>query len=152
MIDLDTFLTTLYVMGDDCCQSEREPERLTPGPQAAVSRSEIVTLAMFGQLVQFPRERAYYRYAEHHLQKAFPSFPDRRQFNRQQREYQDVILIVSQFLVQNMHARNCAYEVIDSTAAVTRDSKRRGTGWRGRRISAGAIAAAGRKASICCGA
>ena len=34
MIDLDTFVTTLYVMVDDFCQSNDEPERPKPGPQA----------------------------------------------------------------------------------------------------------------------
>ena len=34
MIDLDTFLTTLYVMVDDFCHWELEQERPKPGPQA----------------------------------------------------------------------------------------------------------------------
>jgi hypothetical protein len=34
MIDLDMFLITLYVMVDDFCQSEFEPEMPRPGPQA----------------------------------------------------------------------------------------------------------------------
>src|SRR5438445_5721643 len=53
MIDLDTFITTLYVMVDDFCQSKDEPERPKPGPQASLSRSEVITLALFGQWVQF---------------------------------------------------------------------------------------------------
>src|SRR6266568_8283217 len=129
MIDLDTFLTTLYVMVDDFCQWELAPERFKTGPRAALSRSEIITMALFGQWVQFPSERAFYRYAEHHLREAFPTLPDRSQFNRHQREHRDAITAFSLFLVQEMYAQECAYEVIDSTAAVTRDSKRRGTGW-----------------------
>ncbi len=84
-MDLDTFLTTLYVMVDDFCQSELEPERPRPGPQASLSRSEVITLALFGQWVQFKSERAFARYAHQHLREAFPQLPDRSQFNRLQR-------------------------------------------------------------------
>jgi len=128
-MDLDTFLTTLYVMVDDFCQSELEPERPKPGPQASLSRSEVITLALFGQWVQFKSERAFARYAHHHLREAFPQLPDRSQFNRLQRNHRDAITAFALFLVQLLQAQHTAYEVLDSTAAVTRDAKRRGLGW-----------------------
>lgn len=129
MIDLETFITILYVMIDDYCQSELEREPAKPGPRASLSRSEIITLALFGQWVQFPSERAFYRYAQHHLQEAFPHLPDRSQFNRLQRSHHDEITAFALFIVQMLQAQHTAYEVIDSTAAVTRDAKRRGLGW-----------------------
>jgi hypothetical protein len=128
-MDLDTFLTTLYVMADDFCQSKLERERPKPGPQASLSRSEVITLALFGQWVQFPSERAFYRYAQHHLREAFPHLPARSQFNRLQRSLRDEITAFALFVVQVLHAQETAYEVLDSTAAVTRDAKRRGLGW-----------------------
>jgi hypothetical protein len=81
------------------------------------------------KLVQFPSERAFYRSAEHHLRGAFPSLPDRSQFNRLQRSYRDEITAFSLCLVQLLQAQDTAYEGLDSTAAVTRDGKRRGLGW-----------------------
>ena len=129
MIDQDTFLTTLYVMVDDFCQSELGPEMPQPGPQASLCRSEVITLALFGQWVQFPSERAFYRYAQHHLREAFPQLPDRSQFNRLQRTHRDAITAFALFVVQVLQAQQTAYEVLDSTAAVTRDAKRRGLGW-----------------------
>src|SRR5215469_2274349 len=45
------------------------------------------------------------------------------------RGYRDTITAFGLYLVQLMQAQNCCYEAIDSTAAVTRDAKRRGTGW-----------------------
>ena len=122
-MDLETFVTTLYVMVDDFCQSELEPEEPKSGPQASLSRSEVITLALFGQWVHFPSERAFYRYAEHHLQAAFPQLPDRSQFNRLQRVHRDAITAFALFLVQVLQAQRCAYEVLDSTAAVTRDAR-----------------------------
>ncbi len=129
MIDLDTFITTLYVMVDDFYQANDEPEKPKPGPQASLSRSEVITLAVFGQWVQFKSERAFYRYASQHLREAFPRLPDRSQFNRLQRTHRDAITAFALFLVQLLHAQETAYEVLDSTAAVTRDAKRRGLGW-----------------------
>ena len=74
-MDQDTFLTTLYVMIDDFCQSHGLAEKHRPGPAASLSCSEVVTLAVFGQWGQFKSERAFYRYAESHLRAAFPPCP-----------------------------------------------------------------------------
>src|SRR5215471_21593232 len=129
MIDLDTFLTTLYVMADDFCQSRCPKAKHVPGPMASLQCSEVITLALFGQWVQFPSERAFYRYAQQHLLAAFPQLPDRSQFNRLQRMHRDAITAFALFPVQLLQAHRCAYEVLDSTAAVTRDAKRRSLGW-----------------------
>src|SRR5258708_38181927 len=116
-------------MVDDFCQLRLEPERPKPGPQASLIRSEVITLALFGQWVQFKSERAFYRYAHHHLREAFPQLPDRSQFNRLQREHRDAITAFALFLVQLLlQAQHTAYEVLDSAAAGTRDAKRRGLG------------------------
>jgi hypothetical protein len=129
MIDVDTFLTTLYVMADDFCQSCLTHEKQNPGPIASLQCSEVIPLALFGQWAQFPSERAFYRYAQQHLREAFPDLPDRAQFNRLLRTQRDAMTAFGLYLVQLLQAQHCAYEVLDSTAAVTRDSKRRGTGW-----------------------
>jgi hypothetical protein len=129
MMDLDTFLTTLYVMIDDLCKSELPVEPKHPGPQASLSRSEVITLALFGQWTQFPSERAFYRYVVHHFREAFPRLPDRSQFNRLERQYRDAITAFALHVGVQMQAQDCPYEALDSTGAVTRDAKRRGAGW-----------------------
>ena len=129
MIDVDTFITTLYVMIDDFCQSQMPQEVARPGPQAALSRSEVVTLSLFGQWVTFQSERAFYRYARQHLRAAFPCLPARSQFNRLQRTSAEAITAFGLFLVQQTDAQHCPYERIDSSGIATRDAKRRGAGW-----------------------
>ena len=129
MVDIETFLTTLYVMSDDFCNSQLPAETIHPGPHACLSRAEVITLALFGQWVQFPSERAFYRYAQCHLRAAFPALPDRSQFNRFMRAHRDAIIAFGLYLVELMQAQHCLYEALDSTAAVTRDAKRRGRGW-----------------------
>ncbi len=129
MVDVDTFITILYVMIDDFCQSQQPMDRQRPGPQAALSCSEVITLALFGQWAQFPSERAFYRYAERHLRGAFPTLPDRSQFNRLQREHTRLITAFGLYLVGVLNAQQCFYERLDSSGVATRDAKRRGEGW-----------------------
>ncbi len=89
----------------------------------------MITLALFGQWGRFASERAFYRYAQQHLRPAFPQLPDRSQFNRLLRKLRDAITAFGLHLANLLKAQACLYEVLDSTAAVTRDAKRRGTGW-----------------------
>ncbi len=81
MIDVDTFLTTLYVLVDDFCQS-RSPKGRPPAPDASLSPAEVLTLAIFARWSRFVSERDFYRYADSRLRQAFPTLPDRSQFNR----------------------------------------------------------------------
>jgi hypothetical protein len=128
MVDVDTFLTTLYVMVDDFCKTSLPPE-LLPGPQAALSRSEVVTLALFGQWQGFGSERGFYRYAQRHLRAAFPQLPTREQLNRQMRQPYDALVSFFLHLVALLAAQRCLYEALDSAGVPTRDAKRRGAGW-----------------------
>src|SRR5215831_16735515 len=113
MVDVDTFLTTLYVMVDDFCKLSLPPEP-HPGPQAALSRSEVVTLAI---------------YAQRHVHTAFPTLPTREQFNRQVRQQYAALVACFLHLVQLLAAQRCPYEALDSFGIPTRDAKRRGAGW-----------------------
>lgn len=136
MIDMDTFLTTLYVMVSDFCKSELEPET-RPGPQASLSRDEVITLAIFGQWGRFESERGFYRYADCHLRAAFPTLPHRTQFNRLMRRHQEAIVAFGLHLVERLNARQCAYEVLDKSAVAVRSVKRAGSGWLAGQIDIG---------------
>lgn len=63
MLTPDTFLLTLYVLVDDFCKAHLPAAEIRPGPAASLSRSEVVTLAVFSQFRQFKSERAFCRYA-----------------------------------------------------------------------------------------
>jgi hypothetical protein len=128
MVDVDPFLTTLYVMADDFCKPSLPPEP-HPGPQAALRQSEVVTVAMFGQWQNFGSERGFYRYAQRHLRAAFPSLPTREQFNRHVRQQHTALVAFFRHLVRLLAAQRYAYEALDSSGVPTRDAKRRGAGW-----------------------
>jgi Transposase DDE domain len=100
-----------------------------PGPQASLSRSEVITLSLFGQWACFPSERAFYRYAQRQLRVAFPTLPHRTQFNRLLRSPYAAIVACFLHLVDRLDGRHERYEALDGSAVPTRDAKRRGAGW-----------------------
>ena len=128
MVDFDTFLTTLYVMMEDFCKAHLPPD-WHPGGLAALTRSEMLTLAIASQWQCFGSERGFYRYARRHLRGAFPNLPDRSQFNRWLRQQQAALAACNSYLVQLLDARQCLFEALDGTAVPTRAVKRRGWGW-----------------------
>src|SRR3989442_6385526 len=128
MVDVDTFLTTLDVMVDDVCMRSLPPEP-PPGPQAALTRSEVVTLALCGQWQGCGRERGLYHYAQCHLRAAFPQLPTREQYHRQVRQPQTALVAFLLSLVHLLAAQRCADDARDSSGVPTRDAKRRGAGW-----------------------
>jgi hypothetical protein len=113
MVDVDTFLTILYVMVDDFCQSQPQKEHPRPGSEASMSPSEVVTLAIFARWSCFTSERDFYRYAMRHLHDLFPTLPHRSQFNRSVRNHLDLIEEVALHLAQTMEAQKCPYEALD---------------------------------------
>jgi Transposase DDE domain len=128
VVDVDTFLTILYVMVDDFCQSRPQKEQ-HPGPDASLSPSEVLTLAIFARWARFTSERDFYRYASTRLIGAFPSLPDRSQFNRSVRHSLSLIEEIALHLAEMMETQKCPYQALDSSAMPVRDAKRRGEGW-----------------------
>ena len=124
MLDADAFLTTLYVMVDDFCKANL-PAEVRPGPEASLSRSEVVTLAIFGQWARFASERDFWRFAQARLRGAFPKLPDRSQFNRLMRTHHDAIVAFGLSFAQEA----ADYEALDTLPVTVRQYKRRGRGW-----------------------
>ena len=127
MLDVDTFLTILYVTVDDFCQSQ--PPKRKPGPHPSLCASEVITLSLFARWSRFSSERDFYRYAQTNLTDAFPSLPERSQFNRLVRSHTELIEAFYLHLVALLEVRKRPYEALDSSAMPTRDCKRRGHGW-----------------------
>src|SRR5215218_610539 len=116
-------------MVDDFCHSQPPKDR-RGGPEASLTPSEVVALAIFSRWNRFSSERNFYRYARRHLRDAFPTLPHRSQFNRLVRTHLDLIEAVALYLAEAMEAQKCAaYEALDSSAMPVRDAKRRGSGW-----------------------
>jgi hypothetical protein len=128
MYEPETFLTELYVWIDEQVKADPPPER--PGPPAALSPSEVATLAIYAQWSRFRSEADFYRHAATRLRPLFPRLPSRPQFNRQVRAVQDLITRLAPRLAQALaQGDERAYEVLDGTGVATRNAKRRGRGW-----------------------
>ncbi len=128
---LDTFLTALYVLADDFCNSRDLPTR--PGPAPALAPAEVLTLALLSRLPRFASERDFYRFAEQNLRGAFPTLPDRSQFNRALCAADALMIAMLHHIADALrgpsHGRpSAAYEALDTTAVPVRNAKRRGSG------------------------
>jgi hypothetical protein len=149
MLEVDTFLTTLYVIADDFCQSH--PPNKRPGPQPSLSEGEVITLALFARWGRFSSERDFYRYAETRLRGAFPTLPDRSQFNRLVRSHVGLLEAFVSHLAALLSARKSLYEALDSSAMPTRGTPSAGDtdGSPGVPTSVGVIAWDGTRGSGC---
>ncbi|MGH7158432.1 MAG: transposase [Candidatus Saccharimonadales bacterium] len=116
-------------MADDFFKNNPVPRQKHPGTDASLTQSEVVTLAVFGQWSRFQSERDFYRYAQANLRSAFPTLPDRSQFNRLLRKHYVAIVSFFLYLGELPQAQLSPYEALDSSGVPTRDAKRRGAGW-----------------------
>ena len=102
-------------MVDDFCHYQRPKRR--SGPKASLSESEVITLAIFARWGRFASERDFYRYAETKLRGAFPTLPDRSQFNRLVRSQVGLIEEVALYLAaEAMGNSEGPYQSLDSSA------------------------------------
>lgn len=128
-MDLDTFITTVYVMIDDYCKTQEVKRTKTCGPIPSLTISEVLSLVLMSRWNRFSSDRDFYRFADQHLRAAFPSLPDYSQFNRLMRASGNELNNFNQFLWVCMQAQACVYEALDTMGCATRNSKRRGEGW-----------------------
>jgi hypothetical protein len=88
MMDLDSFLVSLYVFVEDWWH-EHHPSassmRKKPGRPALISDPEVITLAILAQWPRFRSERDFWRFAWAHLRPYFPKLCSQGQFNRRVR-------------------------------------------------------------------
>lgn len=128
MVDIDTFLTELYIVVDDFGKAHL-PIELSEGHPDALARSEVVTVTLFSTWFRFRSQRDFYAWAGHHLRSAFPDLPDRSQFNRLQRRHREAILAVGADLEDELTEGRGDYEALDGFGVAVRNAKRRGSGW-----------------------
>lgn len=135
MLCTDTFVVALYFLVDEFCK--RCPPRFEEqniwdcGRKRSLSRSEIVTLSIFGQLWRFRSERDYWSFATQRLRHLFPGLPDRAEFVRGQLRFRPTIEGFAVHMGQRLTPDGSLYEVIDRCGVATRWCGRRGRDWLG---------------------
>src|SRR5947209_15219113 len=96
MLDKATVLTTLFTIVDDTMKGSAMIQQALerPGPAPRLSDSEVVTLALYQELIGEPREDHFFRLHQASLRAFFPGLNERSRYNRRKRDLCSVILAV----------------------------------------------------------
>src|SRR5690348_16409066 len=96
MLDKATVLTTLFTIVDDTMKGSAMIQRALkrPGPAPHLSDSEVITIALYQELIGEPREDHFFRLHQTSLQTFFPGLNERSRSNRRKRDLWSVILAV----------------------------------------------------------
>jgi hypothetical protein len=113
-MDLDSFLTELYVTIDEWWQAQARPRRRAGRP-SRLSPSEVLTLAVVAQWPRWRSERDFWRFADRHLRPLFPELGSQSQLNRQLRTIEPVLRSLHWALAQRLAGPAEIYHVLDTT-------------------------------------
>lgn len=132
-LDLETFLTTLYVLVDDLYQQHVQPRMpAKSGPVSALSDSEVICLGLAAQWrngVPWKTERQFVRYALAHLRSLFPAMISQSAFNRRLRRLWGASILIQQAVAEQLWVAQ-DYEVMDcAPVPVARGARSFHPGW-----------------------
>src|SRR5256714_11769547 len=96
MLDKATVLTTIFTIVDDTMKGSAMIQHALerPGPAPRLSDSEVVTLAIYQELIGEPREDHFFRLHQASLRMFFPRLNERSRYHRRKRDLWPVILAV----------------------------------------------------------
>jgi hypothetical protein len=96
MLDKASVLTTIFTIVDDTMKGSPMIQQTLkrPGPTPHLSDSEVVTIALYQELIGEPREDHFFRLHHASLRTFFPGLNERSRYNRRKRDLWAVILAV----------------------------------------------------------
>ena len=96
MLDKATVLSTLFTIVDDTMKGSAmiQDALKRPGPAPYLSDSEVITIALYQELIGEPREDHFFRLHQASLRPFFPGLNERSRYNRRKRDLWSVILAV----------------------------------------------------------
>src|SRR3989440_10934661 len=96
MLEKATILTTIFTIVDDVMKGSPLIQQTLnrPGPAPRLSDSELVTNALYQELIGKPREDHFFRLYQEQLRPYFPGLNERSRYNRRKRDLCSVILAV----------------------------------------------------------
>lgn len=130
MLDKATVLTTLFTIVDDTMKGSPVIQHALkrPGPAPRLSDSEVVTLALYQELIGEPREDHFFRLHQASLRPFFPGLNERSRYNRRKRDLWSVILAVRVSLQLVLDALEREETAVIDSAPVPCVSYKRGKG------------------------
>jgi hypothetical protein len=95
-IDKNTILSTIFTIVDDALKVPKIAFHLHrfSGPQPDMSDSEVITVALYEELIGEPREDHFYRLHAQSLRAYFPKLLERSRYNRRKRDLWKIILAI----------------------------------------------------------
>ena len=114
--DFKDLITVMYVLIDDLYQ-ETIPDEIKYRKQwhrSILSDSEVITIAIAGEIMTIDSENAWYRYVRKNMQDLFPQMCDRSRFNRIRRNLMSVINQIRLALGEKLDFTHDEYRITDS--------------------------------------
>jgi hypothetical protein len=132
-LDLDTFLTALYVNVDDLYQRYVQPRMpATGGPESKLSDSEVLCLGLAAQWragVPWKSERGFVRYCLKHLLTYFPGMTSQSAFNRRLRRLWGAYILIQQAVADQLWSEDDC-EIMDcAPVPIARGARSFHPGW-----------------------
>jgi Transposase DDE domain len=115
IMDLDSFLVSLYVLVDDWWKLNRSSRPSKTSRPALLTDSEVLTLAILAQWPRFRSERDFWRFAWAHLRSYFPTLCCQSQFNRLIRALEPELRALQRAFARELAEPSAAYRVLDTT-------------------------------------
>jgi hypothetical protein len=116
-MDLESFLTRLYVLVDDCYKQHIVKHRTEKrGRKPELSDSEVLTLSIAAQWrvgVPWQSERGFVRYMLAHGKGMFPNMLERSAFNRRARYLWGALVRLQQVIAELLETPQSIYECVD---------------------------------------
>jgi Transposase DDE domain len=130
MLDKATVLTTLFTIVDDTMKGSSmiQDALKRPGPAPRLSDSEVITLALYQELIGEPREDHFFRLHQASLRPFFPGLNERSRYNRRKRDLWSVILAVRLSLQLVLDAFELEETAVIDSAPLPCVSYKRGKG------------------------
>ncbi len=128
-IDKNTILSTIFTIVDDSLKDPKIEAHLHrySGPEPEMIDSEVITVALYQELIGEPREDHFYRLHANSLQPYFPHLLERSRYNRRKRDLYKIILALRIGILFMLGAGEETMGIVDSApvpvVAYKRDKK-----------------------------
>jgi len=120
MLEKAMVLTTLFTIVDDVMKGSAmlQDALKRPGPGPRLTDSELVTIAVYQELIGEPREDHFFRLHQASLLTFFPGLNERSRYNRRKRDLWAVLLAVRISLQIVLDALPCEETAVVDSARV----------------------------------
>ena len=122
MLNTTTVLTTIFTYIDDYC---KQNATIKPGPKPKMSDSEIITIAIFCELIGKTSEYSHIRYVFQWLEDYFPHIIDRSRYHRRLKNLTKSINNVRMVVLPEI-VSYLSLQIIDSTPVPVLSFRRAG--------------------------